>query len=64
MKMLRCNVAYARYECRRERVAVLLSIKYVLFISQNTTLLVRSGTDVSTTCFGHYIGHRQICTQL
>jgi len=24
MKMLRCNVAYARYESRRERVAVLL----------------------------------------
>jgi hypothetical protein len=28
--------------------------------SQNISILLRSGTDVSTTCFGHYIGHRQV----
>jgi len=28
--------------------------------SQKTTILVKSGTDVSTTCFGHYIGHCQV----
>jgi len=27
-------------------------------------MLVRRGTDVLTTSFGHYIGHLQVCTQL
>jgi hypothetical protein len=38
-------------------------IKYVLF-SQNTTVLakvVHGVSTLSTTCFGLYIGHRQVC---